>query len=46
MALQKHLNIELIDLGKANLTDFQPHIKLNGKKILVNVFDFGKLPLI
>lgn len=46
MALQKHLNIELIDLDKANLTDFQPYIKLNGKKILVNVFDFGTLPLI
>jgi hypothetical protein len=46
MALQKHLNIELIDLDKTNLTDFQPYIKLNGKKILVNVFDFGTLPLI
>lgn len=45
MALQKHLNIELINLDKVNLSNFRPYIKLNGKKILVNVFDFGTLPL-
>ncbi len=46
MALQKHLNRELIDLDKANLGDFQPYIKLDGKKVDINVFDFGTLPLI
>lgn len=46
LALQKYLNIELIDLDKANLSTFQSYIKYNGKKILVHVFDFGTLPLI
>lgn len=46
MALQKHLNLELIDLDKVNLGDFQPYIKLDGKKVNINVFDFGNLPLI
>ncbi|MCX7550880.1 hypothetical protein [Xanthomarina sp. F2636L] len=46
MALQKHLNIDIIDLNKADLTDFQPYIKLNGKKININVFNFGTLPMI
>jgi len=46
MALQKHLNRELIDLDKADLGDFQPYIKLDGKKVNINVFDFGTLPLI
>src|SRR5690606_31095972 len=46
MALQKHLNIELIDSDKVNLADFQPYIKLDGKKVNINVFDFGTLPLI
>ena len=46
MALQKHLNLELIDSDKVNLGDFQPYIKLDGKKVNINVFDFGSLPLI
>ena len=46
MSLQKHLNLELIDLDKVNLGDFQPYIKLDGKKVNINVFDFGNLPLI
>ncbi len=46
MALQKHLNIELINLDKVDLTDFQPYIILDNEKILINVFDFGTLPLI
>jgi hypothetical protein len=46
MSLQKHLNLELIDLNKVNLGDFQPYIKLDGKKVNINVFDFGNLPLI
>ena len=46
MALQKYLNIELIDLDKTNLTNFKPHIKLDNKIIIINVFDFGTLPLI
>lgn len=46
MALQKHLNLKLINLDKVNLGDFQPYIKLDGKKVNINVFDFGNLPLI
>lgn len=46
MALQKHLNVEIIDSDKVNLGDFQPYIKLEGKKVDINVFDFGTLPLI
>jgi len=46
MSLQKHLNLDLIDLDKVNLGDFQPHIKLDGKIVNINVFDFGNLPLI
>ena len=46
MSLQKHLNLELIDLDKVNLGDFQPYIRLDGKKVNINVFDFGNLPLI
>lgn len=46
MALQKHLNRELIDSDKVNLGDFQPYIKLDGKKVNINVFDFGSLPII
>ena len=33
-------------MNKTNLTDFQPYIKLNDKKIIINVFGFGTLPLI
>ncbi|GGG56276.1 hypothetical protein [Bizionia arctica] len=44
MAVQKYLNKELIDVDKANLTDFHPYIKLNDTKIDVHVFDFGTLP--
>lgn len=32
MALQKHIKTDLIDFSKADLTDFQPYIKLKGKK--------------
>jgi len=46
MALQKHLNLELIDSDKVNLDNFQPYINLNGKKVNINVFDFGSLPII
>jgi hypothetical protein len=46
MALQKHLNLELIDSDKVNLGDFHPYIKLDGKKVNINVFDFGSLPII
>ena len=46
IALQKHLEYDLIDLEKVDLTDFQPYIELNGEKVLINVFDFGTLPLI
>ena len=46
MSLQKHLNLELVDLDRVNLGDFQPYIKLDGKKVNINVFDFGNLPLI
>ena len=46
MALQKHLNRELIDLDKADLGNFQPYIMLDGIKVNINVFDFGTLPMI
>jgi hypothetical protein len=46
MALQKYLNKQLIDINKANLTDFQPYIKLENAKIDIHVFDFGTLPLL
>ncbi len=46
IAMQKHLTIESIDLNKTKLNDFQPHIELEGQKVLVNVFKFGELPLV
>lgn len=46
MALQKHLKKDVIDVNLVNLTDFQPHIIIDGKKIDIHVFDFGALPLL
>jgi hypothetical protein len=46
LALQKFLKTDLIDFNKVNLTDFQPFIEIDGKKIDIIVFDFGTLPLV
>jgi len=46
MALQKILKTTLIDFSNVDLTDFQPYIIIEGKRIDINVFDFGALPLI
>lgn len=46
MALQKYLKKDILDVNSANLTDFQPYIILDGRKIDIHVFDFGTLPLL
>ena len=44
MACQKFLNMPITALGKINLRNFQPKIKLNSITYNVHVFDFGDLP--
>src|SRR5690554_3620910 len=46
MALQKHLNISLIDLKTTDLSNFKPTITLNNEVIDINLFEFGSLPLV
>ena len=46
MAIQKHLNLPLIDIKKTDLGGFQPKLIKDNKVIDVLVFEFGTLPLI
>jgi hypothetical protein len=46
MAVQKHLELPLIDVKKTQLGGFQPKLIINNNIFDVLVFEFGTLPLI
>lgn len=46
LAIQKHLEMNLSDISKINLGDFQPTIEIQDVVYNINVFPFGELPLI
>lgn len=45
MAIQKHLDLPIVNISQINLDGYSPYLEINNEVINVMVFEFGKIPL-